>query len=148
MQSVVRHIPDAANALRAASAAAITTDTVINAGELGSPIGAIWNDVVKDGKVVLFYKPSAVFDDDGDEAYTLEVITSANANLSSPQVHQTVTLAGGGEDAEGKWFELLIDQYALMRDDADAKYWGLNVNVAGTDPSLKLEVYLLPPVGK
>lgn len=147
MQSIVRHVPDAAAALRAASAAAIEDDTVISAGALVSPIGAIWNDVVKDGKVVVFYKTFDVFDDNGDETYTLELITSASANLGTPTVHASRVLADGGSGAEDVWFEWLIDQYSLLKAAPTHKYWGINVNVAGTDPSLKIEMYLLPPVG-
>jgi hypothetical protein len=147
MQSINRFIPDAANALRAADAAAITADTVISAGALVSPIGAIWNDAVKDGKVVLFFKTSDVFDDDGDELYSLEIITSTAEGLGSPQIHYTYPLLDGGEGAEDFWHEIIIDQHSLAKADPDAKYWGVNVNVAGTAPSLKIEMYLLPPVG-
>lgn len=146
MDSVSRFIPDAANALRAADAAAITADTAISAGALVSPIGAIWNDAVKDGKVVLFFKASAIDFTTTDETYALEIITSTAANLGSPQVHSSHPLAAV-EDS-GDWKEILVDQRTLRADDTDAKYWGVNVNVSGTTPSITFEMYLLPPVGK
>lgn len=147
MQSVNRFVPDAANALRAADAAAITTDTAISAGALVSPIGAIWNDAAKDGKVVLFFKTSDIFDDNGDETYTIEVITSAASNLGTPTVHLSHVLKDGGSGAEDVWHEIIVDQHSLLKAAPTHKYWGVNINVAGTDPSLKVEMYLLPPVG-
>lgn len=143
MNSVNRFVPDAAYRIRAADAAAITADTVISAGELVSPIGAPWNDVVKDGKVVVFGQGKSIV---ATGTYSVQVITSANADLSSAQVHQSITLDPAV--ATSKWFEILVDQVSLLKADTDAKYWGLNIDVGGTTPSIKLEAYILPPVGK
>lgn len=143
MQSVNRFIPDAANALRAADAAAITADTLISAGELKTPLGAIWDAETKDGKVVFFFKASAMDATTGDETYTIEVISSATSNLASPAVH----LAKVIDDAAPGWYSILVDQQQIVDEQPTHKYYGLNVNVAGTSPSITLEVYLLPPTG-
>jgi ATP-dependent protease HslVU (ClpYQ) peptidase subunit len=141
MNSVNRFVPDAAYAIRKADAAAITADTAISAGELVSPIGAPWNDEVKDGKVVVFFKASEIDSTTGDETYEVSVITSANADLSAAQTHITKSVKAG-------WNEILVDQEILVKDDTDAKYWGITVDVGGTTPSVKIEAYVLPPVGK
>lgn len=145
MPSKARFVPDAAYALRAASAAALTADTVISAGELVSPnnANAPWNDEMKDGKVVIAFKASEQDNTTADETYVLEVITSANADLSSAVVHvskDVKSLVG--------FQELLIDQYALLAAQPTHKYWGININVGGTTPSIKFEAYVLPPYGK
>lgn len=138
--SVNRFVPDAAYRIRAADAAALTADTLISAGALVSPIGAPWNDAVKDGKVVVFFKVSEI-DVSTDETYAVNVVTSANADLSSPDVSISKTVTANG------WYEILVDQVSLLKEDTDAKYWGLQIDVGGTTPSVKIEAYILPPVG-
>ena len=141
MNSTNRFVPDAAYALRKADAAALTATTKISAGELVSPIGAPWNDVVKDGKVVLFFKASALDKTTGDETYKVSVITSESADLSSAEVVLTQDI-----DAAG-WNDILVDQVSLLKRSPSHKYWGIEVAVAGTTPSVKIEAYVLPPVG-
>lgn len=141
MNSTNRFVPDAAYAIRKADAAAITADTLISAGELVSPIGAPWNDAVKDGKVVVFFKASELDKTTGDETYKVSIVTSANADLSAAQVSFTKDIPAAG------WYDILVDQVSLLKEDADAKYWGVLVDVAGTTPSVKFEGYILPPVG-
>lgn len=143
MQSVNRFIPDAAFTVRAKTAAAITADTSLSIGELVSPIGAIWNDEPKDGKVVVILQGSAIV---STGTYTVNVITSANADLSSPQVQETIIIDPAV--ATSKWIEILLDQETLLKMDTDAKYYGLGIDVGGTSPSLKIEAYVVPPVGK
>lgn len=138
--SVNRFVPDAAYRIRAADAAAITADTLISAGELVSPIGAPWNDAVKDGKVVVFFKASEI-DVSTDETYVVNVVTSTDANLGSPDVSISKAITANG------WYEILVDQVSLLKEDPDAKYWGLQIDVGGTTPSVKIEAYILPPVG-
>ena len=140
MNSVNRFVPDAAYAIRKADAAAITADTALSAGELVSPIGAPWNDAVKDGKVVVFFKASDLDATTGDESYVADVITSANADFSAAQTQFSLPIKAG-------WNEMLVDQVSLLRADSDAKYWGVSINVGGTTPSVKIEAYVLPPVG-
>lgn len=143
MNSVNRFVPDAANAIRAKTAAAIAADAVISAGLLVNPVGAPWNDEVQDGKVVIFLQGSAIV---ATGTYTLNVITSVNADLSSPQIHQSYVIDPAV--ATTKWIEILLDQETLRKNDTDALYYGLAVDVGGTTPSLKIEAYVLPPVGK
>lgn len=143
MNSVNRFVPDAAFRLRAVDAAAITADAVLNAGLLVNPVGAPWNDTVQDGKVVFFGQGSEIA---ATGTYKLTVITSANADLSAPQSHMSFDIDPAV--AKSKWFELIVDQVSLLKADPDAKYYGLAVDVGGTTPSLKLEAYVLPPVGK
>jgi hypothetical protein len=143
MQSVNRFVPDAAFTVRAKTAAAIAADTSLLIGELVSPIGAIWNDEPKDGKVEVILQASAIV---ATGTYTINVITSTAADLSSPQVQQSFTIDPAV--ATSKWIELLIDQETLLKNDTDAKYYGLGVDVGGTSPSLKIEAYVVPPVGK
>jgi hypothetical protein len=141
MNSVNRFVPDAAFAIRKASDAAITAATVASAGELVSPIGAPWNDAVKDGKVVVFVGASAL-DKTTDETYTVQIITSASADLSAPTVSISKVIPANG------WYDILVDQVALLKENPAAKYWGVNLLPAGTTPSGKFEVYVLPPVGQ
>jgi hypothetical protein len=141
MNSKARFVPDAAYAIRAAAAAAITADTVISIGELKTPLNAVWNATVKDGNVALKIKASALDTVTGDETYAVQVITSASADLSAPTVHQTKTLRAG-------WNELLIDQFNLVDVAPTHKYWGINIDVGGTTPSVKIEAYALPDTGK
>lgn len=143
MNSVNRYIPDAAYRLRAADAAALTADAVLNAGPLVSPIGAPWNDAVKDGKVVFVAQGKEIA---ATGTYKLTVVTSANADLSAPQNHMSFDIDPAV--ATSKWVELLIDQVSLLKADTDAKYWGVAVDVGGTTPSIKIEAYILPPVGQ
>lgn len=143
MNSVNRFIPDAAFAIRPKTAVAITADAVISAGALVSPIGAPWNDEVQDGKVVVFLQASAIV---STGTYAISVITSVNADLSSAQTHQTITI--NPAVATSDWIEILIDQETLRKEDKDALYYGIGVDVGGTSPSLKIEAYVLPPVGK
>jgi hypothetical protein len=143
MQSVNRYIPDAASVVRAKTAAAIAADTSLLAGELVSPIGAIWNDEPRDGKVIITFQATAVV---ATGTYAISLVTSTAADLSSPQTHFTITLDPAV--ATSKWYEVLADEETLVKMDTDAKYFGLLVDVGGTSPSLKLESYLLPPVGK
>lgn len=142
MNSVNRFVPDAAYRIRAADAAAIIADTVISAGELVSPIGAPWNDTVKDGKVVAFLQGKAIA---ATGTYTVSVITSVNADLSAAQTHQSLVIDPAVSTS--KWLELLVDQVSLLKADTDAKYWGLAIDVGGATPSIKVEAYILPPVG-
>lgn len=139
--SVIRFVPDAAYRIRAADAAAITASTLISAGELVSPIGAPWNDAVKDGKVVLFYNVADA-DVSGNQTYRIDVVTSANEDLSGSVVSLSKEVEADG------WFDVLIDQVSLLAENPGAKYWGINVVVGGTGPSVKIEAYILPPVGK
>lgn len=143
MNSVNRFVPDAAFRLRAADAAAITADAVLSAGLLVNPVGAPWNDTVQDGKVVFFLQGSAIA---ATGTYKVTVITSANADLSSPQSHMSLDIDPAV--ATSKWLELLVDQVSLLKADADAKYYGLAIDVGGATPSIKIEAYVLPPVGK
>jgi hypothetical protein len=140
MNSANRFVPDAAYAIRKAGSAAIVASTPISAGELVSPIGAPWNDTVKDGKVVVFFKASAL-DKATDETYKVQIVTSALADLSAPQVAYEKTIPAAG------WYDILVDQVSLLKEDTDAKYWGLVVVPGGTTPSITIEAYILPPVG-
>lgn len=141
--SINRFVPDAAYRIRAVDAAAITADAVISAGELVSPIGAPWNDAVKDGKVVFFLQASEIV---ATGTYSVSVVTSANADLSAAQTHETLVIDPAVTPS--KWIEILVDQVSLLKADADAKYYGLAIDVGGTDPSARIEAYVLPPVGK
>jgi len=143
MNSVNRFIPDAAFAIRTKTAAAITADAVISAGPLVSPIGAPWNDEVQDGKVVVFLQGSAIV---STGTYTVSVVTSVNADLSSAQTHSSIVIDPAV--ATTAWIEILIDQETLRKADKDALYYGLSVDVGGTTPSIKIEAYVVPPVGK
>jgi len=142
MNSVNRFVPDAAYRIRAADAAALTADAVISAGELVSPIGAPWNDAVKDGKVVVFMQGTAIV---ATGTYTVSIVTSANEDLSSAQTHQSLVIDPAV--ATSKWLEMLVDQVSLLKADPDAKYWGIALDIGGTTPSIKVEAYVLPPVG-
>lgn len=141
MNSVNRFVPDAAYAIRKADAAAITAATAISAGELVSPIGAPWNDAVKDGKVVVFIGASAL-DKTTDETYKVDIVTSASADLSSPTVALSKNIPAAG------WYDILVDQVSLLKENPTAKYWGISVVPGGTTPSIKVEAYILPPVGQ
>lgn len=143
MNSKARFVPDAAYCLRTKDAAAITTDTAILGGELVSPInaGAVWNAEVKDGLVAIKILASALDATTGDETYNVQVITSAASNLGTPTVHETKAMKAGVN-------ELLIDQEVLLAAAPTHKYWGLNIDVGGTTPSGKFEIYVLPDSGR
>lgn len=145
MQSVNRFIPDAAFAIRAAGAAALTADTLLNAGLLATPVGAIWDAEPAHGKVVFFVKTDNADEASMDETYALTVVTSANADLSSAQSHDSIVVTAA---EDGKWQEILVDTETLVKNDPDALYFGLLVDVGGTTPSIEVEAYVLPPVGK
>jgi hypothetical protein len=139
MKSINRFIPDAAFRLRAADDAAITADISLSAGELVTPIAAVWNEEAKDGKVVFFVRATELAA--GDSEYSLEVVSSATEDLASPAIHVAKEIDVAG------WSEILIDQHSVLRDNPTHQYYGLRVNVGGTAPSVKIEAYVLPPVG-
>jgi len=143
MNSVNRFVPDAAFRIRAADAAALTADASISAGELVNPIGAPWNDEVKDGKVVFFLRGTGIV---ATGTYSVQVISSANEDLSSPVVHTTKAIDPAV--ATSKWIEILVDQETLAKEAPTSKYYGLALDIGGTTPSIKIEAYVLPPVGK
>ena len=131
MNSVNRYIPDAAFAIRAKTAAALTADAVISAGPVVSPVDGIWNNEQQDGKVVFFFKGTEIV---ATGTYTVSVVTSANADLSAAQVHQSIVIDPAV--ASTKWIEILVDQEALLKADTDAKYYGLALDAGGTTPSI------------
>lgn len=142
MMSVSRFIPDAAYALRAADADAITATASLFAGELLTPLDAVWNAEVRDGKFVVFAKATEVKTSEGDETYVVEVITSETADLAAPTVHASKAVTAAG------WLEMLVDQHSLRRAAPASKYFGVRVSLGGTAPTVKFEAYVLPPVGQ
>ncbi|WP_210320109.1 hypothetical protein [Pseudaminobacter soli (ex Zhang et al. 2022)] len=142
MNSKNRFVPDAAFCLRDADAAAISADLAIKAGELKTPLGAVWNAEVADGDVAIKIKASDMDTTTADETYAVSVITSESADMSAPVVHETKTLVAGWAN------ELLVDQHALAYRAPSHKYWGVQIDVGGTTPSVKAEIYVLPNSGK
>jgi hypothetical protein len=74
----------------------------------------------------------------GDETYVFEVIQSANANLSSPDILMQREIARASLTAGSIHF-LPIPPGSVTK-----RYLGMNYNVGGTTPSVTVTTFLIP----
>ena len=78
-----------------------------------------------------------------DETYRFDLVTSANANLSSPTIiNQRSVLASGGAAsllAAGRDIHLPVPKGAVLQ-----RYLGLQLTLAGTTPSITITAMLQP----
>lgn len=73
-----------------------------------------------------------------DETYAFEVIQSANANLSSPDVLVSRTIAGASLTA-GTYHIIGVPPRSVTK-----QYLGMNYNTGGTTPSITVSTWLMP----
>lgn len=74
-----------------------------------------------------------------DETYSIQVISSASANLSSPTVLNSLTFNSAADRAAGKQHFLFIPKGAPVQ-----RYIGLNYVLGGTTPSVTVTAGLIP----
>jgi Bbp16-like protein len=74
----------------------------------------------------------------GNETYTFEVIQSANANLSSPDVIGSITLTAAQLLAGFLFFMPILGGFPTKR------YVGMQYTVGGTTPTITISAWLTP----
>ena len=74
----------------------------------------------------------------GDETYIMEVVQSANANLSSPDVLNSMAILASALTLGAKHFLAIPPKRKTKR------YLGLRLTLAGTTPSVTVTAWILP----
>jgi hypothetical protein len=122
--------------LQAVTVDAVSTNTI----DLGNPTV---KNAIGSGEPLAFLITVDVAADftTTDETYSFEVIQSANANLSSPDVlvARTYINAQAAELAAGK--RVII---AIPPGKPDKRYLGINYNTGGTTPTITVTAALMP----
>jgi hypothetical protein len=125
--------------LLVSDAQAITADAVsTNTIDLGNPTV---KNRIGSGEPMAFLITIDVAADftTADETYVFEVIQSANANLSSPDIiAQRAILDAAGRAAGARHIIPIPPGYPTKR------YLGLNYNVGGTTPTVTVTAVLMP----
>lgn len=116
---------------QAVTATAVSTNTV----DLGSPTP---KRQIGDGEEVGFGLAVDVAADHttGDETYTVEVIQSANADLSAPDVLSSRAIAFSDLIAGATHF------FSIPKGTPTKRYVGLRYTTAGTTPSITVTAWL------
>lgn len=93
---------------------------------------------IGDGEVLGFAMVVDVAADSttGDETYTFEVLEDDAADLGSPTVIASFTIAAGLLTAGSHWF------FAIPPGKPTLRYIGMNYNVGGTSPSITVTTWL------
>jgi hypothetical protein len=125
--------------LLVSDAQAVTADAVsTNTIDLGNP--TIKNRIGSGEPMAFLVTVDVAMDfTTGDEAYSFEVIQSANANLSSPDIIAVRTVLNAAERAAGARFVIPIPPGMPQK-----RYLGLNYNVGGTTPTGTFTASLMP----
>jgi hypothetical protein len=125
--------------------AAITTSAYASDGDPLSldVMNAYWNGTngeVGEKLFAIVCEVTATDGGDNDETYTLELHTGSDDSMSNAVVQASKTVARG---VTGQ-FVFYVDPRELRQNDADAAFVDVDVNVAGTTPSITALVYAAP----
>lgn len=123
---------------QASDTQAVTADAVsTNAIDLGNP--TVKNEIGGGEPMAMVIGIDVAADfTTGDETYVFELIQSANANLSSPDILASRAIVAGSLTV-GSYHVIGVPPKSVTK-----RYLGMNYNTGGTSPSVTVSTWLVP----
>jgi hypothetical protein len=119
---------------QALTATALSTNTI----DLGNP--SVKNRIGSGEPMALVVTLDVAADfTTGDEAYTIQLISSAAANLSTPTVLDSVAITTAAQRAVGAQIVIMVPKGQPLQ-----RYLGVNYVLGGTTPTVTVTAEIIP----